>query len=78
MSVVSEIKLVVSRTINLGSYESVKIEGSVVVGRSDDADTPEVLRQSALDEVMSLIDDARRDHVPASRQKGASDATDPR
>ena len=69
MSVVSEIKLIVSKTINLGNYESVKLEASVLVGRDSDTDTPEKMREQALDEITLLLEDARRENVPKRRQQ---------
>lgn len=64
MSVISEIRLTVSRTINLGNYESTKIEATVIVGRNDDADTPEKMREEALVEIEALLAGAHKDHVP--------------
>ncbi len=69
MSIVSEIRLTVTKTINCGNYENVKIEGGAVVGKNDDNDTPESMRVEALDEVLELIKAAFKDHVPQRRQR---------
>lgn len=69
MSVVSEIRLTVSKTINLGNYESVKIEGTVIVSKDNDLDTPESLMEQVLDQVKLLLNDARQDHVPKRRSR---------
>lgn len=68
MAIVSELKLSVTRTINLGNYESVKIEGSAVVSKDSDDDTPQKLRKYLLDEVHALLDEAEADYVPARRR----------
>lgn len=68
--VVSEFKLTVTHTINLGNYESVKIEGGVTVGKDSDDDTADSMRNRALDEVAELIKQAREDHLPERRRKG--------
>jgi hypothetical protein len=73
MSVVSEIRLTVTRSINLGNYENVKIEGTVVVGRDDDKDTAKSLREQALEEVGELLAAAYDEHVPIRRRSGAKD-----
>jgi hypothetical protein len=69
MSVVSEVKLTVTKTINLGNYESVKIEGGVVVGRDSDDDTPQGMRDRCLEEIAALLEEAKKDHVPARRRR---------
>jgi len=73
MSIVSEIRLTVSKTVNLGNYENVKIEATVVVGRDSDDDTPEKLRAQALDEVDAILAEARKDHVPKRRLRGSEE-----
>lgn len=60
MSVMTEFKLTVSRTINTGNYENVKIEASSTVARSDESDTPEAMRGRLMDEVSALISSSRR------------------
>jgi hypothetical protein len=68
VAITTTITLSVSRTYNLGNYESAKLEASVTVGRDDDDDTLELMRDKALDEVASILNEAKRDHVP-SRQR---------
>jgi len=70
MAVISEIRLTVSKTVNCGNYESVKIEGTAVVGKDSDDDTGVSLRQQALDEVLDLLKAAYIDHVPQHRLRG--------
>ena len=67
MSVLSELRLTVSRTINLGNYESTKLEATVIVGRNSDDDTPEKMRDQALDEVKLVLEEAQKDHLPKRR-----------
>ena len=69
MGVVTEIKLSVTRTVNLGNYESVKLEGHAIVGKDNDDDTGETLRAQALDEVYALIQEAYKEHVPKRRNR---------
>lgn len=69
MSSISEYRLKVTRRINLGNYEHVEIEASVVVSRDDDSDTPADLRNRALDEINLLLDEAKKDHVPKRRSR---------
>ncbi len=69
MSVVSEFRLTVTKTINLGNYENVKLEGTVIVGKNDDSDTPDSLRDQALEEVNLLLREAYKDHVPQRRRR---------
>jgi len=69
MSVISELRLTVSRTLNLGNYENVKIEVGAVVGKDSDDDTPEKMRDRLLDEVGQLVEEAIKDHVPKRRSR---------
>ena len=69
MSIVSEIRLTASRTINLGNYERTKVEGTVVVGRNDDLDTADKMREEALEELQLLLQAAEKDHVPTRRRR---------
>lgn len=69
MIVVSEFRLTVTHTINLGNYNSVKIEGGVTVGKNADSDTADDMRNRALDEVALLVEQARKDHLPEGYDK---------
>lgn len=69
MSSVAEVGLSVTKTINLGNYESVKIEVSAKVTRDDDTDTPESMRKHLIDEVYEMMDQAKADFVPKRRGK---------
>ncbi len=73
MTIVSEIRLTVSHTVNLGNYNSTKIEGTVVVGRSDESDTALKMRDEALVEMQQLLDEAKSDHLPKRRSGSKSD-----
>jgi hypothetical protein len=70
MALTTEVTVSVSRTFNLGNYESVKIEASVRTSRSEADDTFEVLRNKALDEVASILQEAENDHVPKRSHRG--------
>lgn len=69
MAAISELRLSVSRTVNLGNYESVKLEASALVSRNSDDDTPQKLRAQLLDEIAVLLEAAESDHVPARRSR---------
>jgi hypothetical protein len=69
LSSVSEFRLKVTRRINLGNYEHVEIEASTLVSKDDDSDTPQKLRERAVDEVMDLLADAKEQAVPKRRQR---------
>ena len=71
--VVSEFKLTVTKTINLGNYENVKIEGAVTVGKDSDDDTADDIRNRALDEVRLLVQEAEKDHLPKRRSQSIRD-----
>lgn len=68
MAKVTEVRLSVTRTVNLGNYESVKIEAAIAVNREDDLyDTPESMREEAMREVRELLSAATEEHVPKRR-----------
>lgn len=72
MAVVSEMRLTVSRTINLGNYESVKIEAGLSISReegdpSDIKSAAEDMREHLMEEVRTLLDEATEEHVPKKR-----------
>lgn len=69
MTVLSEVRLTVTRTINLGNYESVKLEATAVVGRDSDDDTPKKMRDQVLDEVAEVLAAAKKDYVPQRRSR---------
>lgn len=69
MSVIQELRLRVTRRINLGNYEHVEIEVATAVSRDSDDDTPEKMRERLLDEVDVLLEEAGRDYVPARRSR---------
>ena len=68
MTTLTELKLAVTKTINLGDYNSVKVEASVVISRNDDLDTPAKMREEALVEISELIAEAEKDYVPKRRR----------
>lgn len=70
MAVVSKMGLTVTRTVNLGNMEFIKIEAAIEMHREEitDArgrgDTPEAMREDLMDEVRTLLDAATEEHVP--------------
>lgn len=67
VSVITEVRMSVAKTINLGNYNNVRIESTVTVGRTSDNDTPEKMRDQALDEIAAALNDAQKDHLPKRR-----------
>ena len=66
MAVVSEMRLSVTRTVNLGNMEFVKIEAFVSMFReeSDPNDSAGAMREDLMEEVRTLLDAATEEHVP--------------
>jgi hypothetical protein len=63
MATINEVRLSVSRTINLGNYESTKIEAGVTINRTDPADTPEDMEEQAIQEITVFLDSAMMEFV---------------
>jgi hypothetical protein len=51
MSAITELRLTVSRRINLGNYEHVELQATAAVSRDKDDDTPKSMRDHLLDEI---------------------------
>jgi small-conductance mechanosensitive channel len=71
--IISEIRLKVSRRVNLGNYEHVEVEVTVTVNRADDAEKAEELRETALTEVDELLADALDRYTPRRRSSSRDD-----
>lgn len=69
MTALTEIRLKVTRRVNLGGYEHVEVEGYAVVSRDNDNDTPTDMRERALEEVNALLEEAYKDHIPSRRRR---------
>ncbi len=63
MAIVNEVRLSVSRTINLGNYESTKIEAGVTLVREEGADTPEDMEERAIQEVSIFLESALKEFL---------------
>lgn len=59
----SSITVTGSRTINLGNYESLKVEGSCTVDL-DESDIIDLARQSAIDEIKLQMQEAAKQLQP--------------
>ena len=60
---ISQITICVSRTINLGNYESLKVEGTCVVDLEED-DLIDMARSKAIDEVKEQMSEAFKECKP--------------
>jgi GGDEF domain-containing protein len=72
MAVVERIRIAVSKTVNLGNYNSVKVEVSVDVGRNKDTDTPAAMRDEALNQAADALEEAHKEFVPGRRSGSSS------
>jgi hypothetical protein len=64
MAIVDEVRLSVSKTINLGNYESIKIETSITLVKNKETDTAESMRIDAIDEVWKFLNQAMGEFGP--------------
>lgn len=67
MANINEVRLTLSRTINLGNYESTRIEAGVTINRSEDTDTPEDMEELAIQEVRLFLESALKEFVPEKK-----------
>ncbi len=64
MAILQNVRVTISRTANLGNYNSAKVEVAVDVGRDREDDTVESLRETALDQAAALLKEAYEDFIP--------------
>jgi hypothetical protein len=76
MSLLTDVRLKITRRVNIGNYEHVEFEASATVSRDCDDDTPEDLRNRVLEEVGLILMDAYDDHLPKRRSKSVSKDAD--
>ena len=59
---ITEFRIALSRTLNLGNYESTRIESSVTVTVNDGDDFP-AEKQHAQTELRKLLEETYRNHI---------------
>ena len=66
---ITEVSVTISRTFNLGSYESARLEASASASLEDDTESPEAATKAMLPHLRKMLLAAYREHVD-SKGKG--------
>jgi hypothetical protein len=67
VAIINEVRLSVSRTVNLGNYESAKVEAGITIVREESSDTPEDMEETAIQEIRVFLGSAIKEFLPEKK-----------